>query len=86
MAYKPSAPFGVETTIIFEFFELETIGIVEAQKSLIIFLGINAISSIINVLHEEPRLADEDVEQARIEEPFANSIAPLLYVKMPGFI
>jgi len=68
----------VLTTIAFEFLPEEITGITDAKNSSIIFVGMNAISSIITQFPEKPLLDDEPVANPFIVEPFENDISVLL--------
>jgi len=71
-------PFGVLTIMTFESLAEDTTGITDAKNSLITFFGINAISSIIQIEHENPRDADDDVANALIVDLLAKVISYLL--------
>ena len=54
------------------------IGMTDAKKSSIIFLGIKPISSIMITFPLLPRAPDDDVENAFIDDMFENVISDLL--------
>ena len=61
----------------------EIVGYTELKNSSEMFDGTNANSSRKMMLKEPPRIADPDVELARIFEPFSRSILPLFQIKIP---